>query len=161
MKKLNFGIIETHNPQTIVFVDESKYTDSPVFPSLQIKFPDIERVYKCLITPEKVNAIYTTTVGFSSVCSDFPDGVYELRYSYEPHNTNYVCKKYMKVSKAYKTLKEILSEVSVKDEKYLEQITKIDLLLTASQLEVESNTQQSIEDLKLANKLLKKLSCNV
>lgn len=161
--KLNFSIIETNNPQTLLFVDESKYTEdtAPVFPTLQVKFPNIERVYKCLIRPEKLNSIYTNTLGFSLCSMDYPDGVYTLKYSCEPHNTNYIIKKYMKVSGAYKKLKEIVASLTNKDDKYLQELSKINLLLLASQLEVESNEEQANEYLKLANKLINKLDCNV
>ena len=161
MKKLDFSILETNNPKTLVFVDESRYTDdtAPVFPTLQIKFPDIERTYKCLIKPEELNVIYTNTISFSTTCVDFPDGVYELKYSCEPHSVNYVCKRYMKVSGAYKKLKDIIATLTNKDDKYLAELSKIQLLLLSAQLEVENNVQQANEYLKQANKMINKLSC--
>jgi len=159
MKRLDFSILPTSNSKTLVFVDESKYTDSPVFPTLQVKFPDIERTYKVLISPEKLNVLYTTTLGFSTCNTDFPDGVYEMKYSYEPHNTNYVCKKYMKVDVAYNDLKSIISEITNKDDKYFSKLNEINLLLLSAQLEVEFDTNQAIEYLKLANKLIGKLKC--
>ena len=158
--KLDFNILETYNSKTMVFVDESVYSDSsPIFPTLQIKFPDMEKIYKSLIRIEKVNSIYTTSLGFSTTISDFPDGVYELKYSIEPHNVSYVCKKYMKVDQAYNKLKTILCNITNKDEKYFNKLGEIHLLLLASQLEVNCNTAQASEYLKMANKLITKLSC--
>lgn len=158
--KLDFNILETNNPKTLVFVDESIYNDlSPIFPTLQVRFPDMEKVYKTLIRTEKVNSIYTTSIGFSTAISNFPDGVYDLKYSIEPHNINYVCKKYMKVDNAYTSLKEIACNINNKDEKYFSKLGEIHLLLLSAQLEVNCDSCQANEYLKLANKLISKLSC--
>lgn len=160
MKKLDFNILQTGNPQTLVFVDESNYAEnSVIFPTLQIKFPNIDRVYKVLIRTEKVNAIYTNMVGFSTAVSDFPDGLYELRYSIEPHSTSYVCKKYMKVDSAYKKLSDIICKITNKDDKYFNKLGEINLLLLSSQLEANCNCSLANEEFALANKLISKLSC--
>ena len=158
--KIDFNILETGNPKTLVFVDESLYSDlSPIFPTLQVKFPDMEKAYKQLIRTEKVNSIYTTTLGFSSVISDFPDGVYDLKYSIEPHNINYICKKYMKIDQALSKLKDVVCGLTNKDEKYFNKLGEINLLLLSAQLEVNCDSCQANEYLKLANKLISKLSC--
>lgn len=158
--KLDFNILETQNPKTLVFVDESDYSDiSPIFPMLQVRFPDMEKSYKALIRTEKVNSIYTTTLGFSSAVSNFPDGVYDLKYSIEPHNISYVCKKYMKVDNAYSTLKDIVCGITDKDDKYFSKLGEIHLLLLSAQLEVNCDSCQANEYLKTANKMISKLSC--
>ena len=158
--KIDFNVLETQNPKTLVFVDESDYGDSsPIFPTLQVRFPDMQRVYKVMIRKEKVNTIYTTTLGFSTAVSDFPDGVYELKYSIEPHNTLYVCKKIIKVDVAYTELKKISCSITCKDDKYFSKLGEIHLLLLSSQLEVECNTDEANKKLQLAKKLIKKISC--
>jgi len=158
--KLDFNILETHNPKTIVFVDESIYGDtSPIFPTLQIRMPNLEKVYKALIRTEKVNALYTTTIGFSEAISDFPDGIYEFKYSISPHNISYVCKKVIKVDQAYSDLKKINSNINCKDDVYFSKLAEIHLLLLSSQIEVENNSDEASKKLELAKKLIKKLSC--
>ena len=158
--KIDFNVLETHNPKTLVFVDESNYGDSsPIFPTLQVRFPDMQRVYKVMIRKEKVNTIYTTTLGFSTAVSDFPDGVYELKYSIEPHNTLFICKRIMKVDVAYTELRKINCSIDCKDDKYFSKLGEIHLLLLSSQLEVDCNVDEANKKLQLAKKLIKKLSC--
>lgn len=158
--KIDFCILETYNPNTIVFVDESNYGDtSPIFPTLQVRFPNLEKVYKVLIKPDKVNTFYSTHLGWSSAITEFPDGIYEFKYSIEPHNTLFKCKKVMKVDRAYSDLKKINNMLSCKDEKYFSKLAEIHLLLVSAQLDVDTNAIEANNKLELAKKLITKLSC--
>ena len=56
-------------------------------------------------------------------------------------------------------LKDIIATLTNKDDKYLAELSKIQLLLLSAQLEVENNVQQANEYLKQANKMINKLSC--
>lgn len=158
--KLDFNILDTHNSKTFVFVDESIYGDtSPIFPTLQIRFPNLQKIYKQLIRTEKVNTIYSTSIGWADAIIDFPDGLYEFKYSISPHNTLFVCKKYMKVDVAYNELKKINCSINCKDDKYFSKLAEIHLLLLSSQLEATCDSDEAIKKLELAKKLIKKISC--
>jgi hypothetical protein len=158
--KLDFNILETHNSKTLVFVDESIYGDTtPIFPTLQIRMPGLEKVYKQLIRTEKVNVLYSTSIGWADVVTDFPDGVYEFKYSIHPNNILFVCKKFIKLDTAYNDLKKINCNINCKDDKYFSKLAEIQLLLLSCQLEVECNSEEAIKKLDLAKKLIKKLSC--
>lgn len=151
--KIDFNVLQTNSTKTIVFVDESNYAEFPVFPTLQVKFPDVDKVYKCLISPEKLNII--TMEKLNAGIGSFPDGIYELKYSIEPHKCNFKFIKYMKVDKILERLK--LLYINKVDLKLLNEIY---FLITSSQLSVDTNSDASLEFLKTALHLIKKLECN-
>lgn len=153
--KIDFNILQTGNSKSLLFVDESCYTENPVFPTLQVKMPDVERIFKCLIIPEKLNVISLEKL--NAGIGEFNDGIYELKYSIEPHKCNFAFKKFMKVDKLLARLKVLLGDESVNKNK----LNEVYFLLVSSQLYVNENSDVSLEYLKTASSLLKKLECNV
>lgn len=152
MTKLDFSILDTNNPETIVFVDESQYGESPIFPTLKIKFPNLDKEYSAIIKPEKVNVLFTNSIGYNYTRTEFPDGLYELSYKIEKHSCP-VVKCYLRTEKVFKQLKEFVA-LTNKDDSFYEKLGEISLILYASKLEVELNPKQAIEGLKTVKLLL-------
>lgn len=157
MTKLDFSILETNNTETIVFVDESEYGENPIFPTLKIKFPNLEKDYFVIIKPEKVNVLFTNTVGYNNSKTEFPDGIYEFSYKIEKYNC-LVVKRYLRTEKVFKQIKEFVN-LTNKDESFYEKLAEIYLILLSSKLEADKNPNQAVEGLKTVIKLLDDYVC--
>jgi hypothetical protein len=93
VQQLDFEIVETGNPKTIVFIDSSNYFEEPELPVLDIIPPYFNQIFRATITARQVNTLNSSTIGLTafvpSDCPlDFPDGIYKFTYGICPYVLN-------------------------------------------------------------------------
>lgn len=95
---IDFDILDNDNTKNIVFLDMSKYFESPSNPILEIYLPGSSKYLMAQIQPGKINVLDSNTIGLSSIFTtnvpmDLPDGVYTFTYKFCPYE-NYRSTKY-------------------------------------------------------------------
>lgn len=153
---LDFSILETYNPEVINFVDESEYFQLPKLPLVEITFNG--KLYQAIIKPNFFNSLHTTTIGYSQTICEFPDGIYEIKYSVAPNNVVFVIKYIYKQDQIYKKIQDVWNK-SEKFDKVLDKLSEIELLLKAAKFEVVSNPVQAVELYKQADIFLSNINC--
>lgn len=156
---LDFDIIESGNKKTIVFLDSSEYPERPGNPLFEVKFPSISEIYKILIRPKEVNSINTKLLEYSTDIIEFPDGLYSFRYSIDPNATKFVCKDYMRFTKAKCKIKELLLSKDI-DTETINKLYKLDIYIQAAEELADSDKLKAMEYFDLVQKELKKIDCD-
>lgn len=157
---VSFSILESSS-KNILFVDESTYKNGrPDTPLLQVQFPSLSTTYDCVIIPGEVTVVTTSKINYHSSNLDFCDGLYTLRYSYEPHQYNFLVKKYMRLTQSREKLKSLL-DVDCKDidKETIDKYYEIDVLMSAAESIVETDTDRAVEYFQMIQKKLNKLDC--
>lgn len=151
--KLDFKILDDEDTKSLCFLDKSDYFKRPEKPMLEVKFPNIDRIYSIMIDSCGFNKLTTKSLCYLDSVQDFPDGLYEFRYSVAPNDKVFLRKKFFKVSKLKKDLKNILENLDDNDE-LISNLYKIDLYLTAVNL---VNEELAVTFYKEAQKQLKNI----
>jgi hypothetical protein len=157
---IDFTIIETGNLKSLTFSDLSEYDDRPGTPLLEVKFPSLSQVYQMLIRPGEINIVTTKILCYNKDIQDFPDGVYQFRYSIEPNNYLFKCKNIVRYTKAKCKIKELLLEKDISKET-IDKLYKLDILITASESIVDKDKDKALEYFNEIQKELKKIECDV
>lgn len=157
--KLNFTIYEDGSTDSIIFVDKSEYYEYPKNPVVEVTFPNlVDEIYHQHIIPEQTNVLTLNKLCFKDA-GEFPDGVYTFRYSVAPNATLFKQFNYLKHTKLSNKLNQYLLQDLTEEE--INKIYKVDLLLRAGSTIVKTDISKASEYYNLADKLIKKLECNV
>jgi hypothetical protein len=162
---LDFEILETGNPLTLVLVDSSQYIEPPDRPLLEAFLPGFDKYLLTNVVPNQVNTFNSNTLNLAHSLSlnhlvVLPDGVWKFRYKICPYDYVFVDKSYLrttlieqKLSRAYNELD--LEKCTDKTTAYiLDQLTRVQILLRGGKAIVNQNTKRSSEYYKLADRLL-------
>lgn len=155
--KLDFLILDDEDTKSLCFLDKSDYFKRPEKPTLEVKFPNIDRIYSIVIDSCGFSRLTTKSLRYLKTEQDFPDGIYEIRYSVAPNDQVYLHKKFIKTSKLKKDLKNILENLEVNDE-LISKLYKIDLYLTASNLVIDTKEDLAVNFYKEAKKQIKDIT---
>lgn len=95
---LDILVIDTHDSRTLGIADISTYSTTPSAPTITITVPGFNPL-PIPFVPNNFNVFNSATLGLSSIgiYNPIPDGIYYLKYSIAPANTNFVTKTIMRV----------------------------------------------------------------
>lgn len=156
---LQFSILESPNASLIVVNDESSYMQPPQLPTIYVKFPGFKEWNHILITPSKVNNISAKSLGFS--VEEYPDGIYEIKYTISPSDKYSVSKVYIRDIKFKEQFGSYLQKVVENQYQSIDNLWEIELYLQAAKQAAKNNdiTQASVFFKEAQNKL-SKLNCD-
>lgn len=170
---LDFSILETNSPQTLVFLDTSEYFENPEQPLLEITLPGQNKYFLVNIAARKVNTFNSNTIGLTEVlenCNliDLPDGVYKFKYKICPYQYVNRIKYHLRTTVFQKSLNILLdsledSDCSARQEKKLKAtLIETFLLIESAKASAELGHVDKASDkyqqaLKTVNTLLDKL----
>ena len=156
MTKLKFEILESLDTEIMLFADYSDYSSAPTSPTLELKFPNLKKLYTTPVKYGEITTINTARLGYTDCISQFPDGVYEAKFSI---GGCYICKKVYRVTEAFSKLELMLRDKSATEfnKDLLEKFNKINLYLHGAMATVEIDETQANALYKQATSLL---DCN-
>lgn len=165
---LNFDILDTGNPKTLVFLDESEYMEEPERPLLEVVMPGFDKYFLVNIEARKVNTFNSNTLHLTAVLkqdflTNLPDGVWDFRYKICPYDKVFTCKKHMRMALLNEKLvilhdKIDLADCDTKENKDLEKdLFKIYSLMEGAKAVVNANVKKAQSYYQLADKLVQKL----
>lgn len=171
---LDFEILQTGNPKTMVFLDSSDYKDEqPDKPLLEVTFPGYNKYFIVNVKARSVNTFNSNTLGLTDLLNndemvDLPDGLYKLRYKICPYTTNFKDKVYFrttlleaKLGRFYNKL--LTTDCSKSEDKTIGQsLTEINMLLAGIPLVASVSAEKAQAFYTLANSLVDKMDkcCN-
>lgn len=162
---LDFEIIPTGNPKTLVFVDSSYYFAEPERPLLEVTFPGYSNYFLVNVQARKVNTFNSNTLGLTELLNadclvDLPDGVYTFRYKICPYDKVYTDKLHFRTTQIENRLADLYDKLDASDcEKstnpaLLQEIATITALIEGAKALVEKNTKKANSFYKLASSML-------
>jgi hypothetical protein len=110
--EIDFEIINTGNPKTIVFMDSSSYFEAPDRPLLQITPPGFSKFFTVNIAYGKLNTLNSNIIGLSHVLDtsalvDLPDGVWTFVYRICPYDKIFITKFHLRTVHLKKKLNQL------------------------------------------------------
>lgn len=165
---IDFEILRTGNPKTMVFVDSSNYIEEPDRPLLEILLPGYNKFLLANVVARQVNTFNSNTLGYTDLLNsdclvDLPDGVYRLKYKVCPYTANYKVKHIFRSVLLEEKLKFIYDKLDVsvctrkEDITILNDISEVHMLIEGCYSTVDSNQRKATEFYALATKLVDKL----
>lgn len=165
---LDFEIIETGNPQTLVFVDSSQYMEEPDRPLLEVTMPGFDKYFLVNYTAREVNIFNSGTIGLNQVLFEnqylqLPDGIWFIKQKICPYKYIYRTKKFMRVTILLNKLAQLYNEIDLtdceeKNNRQLElDLTRIHSLIESAKLVVNLNHKKAFNDYHLANRMVDNL----
>lgn len=165
---LNFDILDTGNPKTLVFLDESEYMEQPERPLLEVVMPGFDKYFLVNIEASKVNTFNSNTLNLTAVLkqdflTNLPDGIWDFRYKICPYDKVFTCKKHMRTALLNEKLallhsKIDLSDCDTKDDKDLEKdLFRIYSLIEGAKAVVNINAKKAQSYYQIADKMIQKL----
>lgn len=156
--KLDFEIYTRGAADKLILVDASDYYIRPSNVIVEIEFPNLSTVYSAYINPSLPNVLTTKKLAYDSVVSDFPDGLYKIRFSVSPNKESFICKNYIKLDRVKSIVAEMLQEDCL-DVKKIDYLLDIDKFVQAAEATENTSPSKSVEFYKEILKKLNKLSC--
>lgn len=173
---LDFYILDTNDPKSILLLDRSNYLFEPENPKLFIVPPgytgEINIEYPGI--KNSIIEINSDSIGLTENCNineefaNLPDGVWQITMSVCPYEELYNKKCYLKTTQIECKLQDILLRFDdcgcLPDKEFKNLIVDIDILLQSAKAEVsicniENATKKYNQALKLLNQIEKKLNC--
>ena len=168
-QSLDFEILKTGNPKTIVFLDSSDYFENPDRPILQITPPGYSRYLVVNINARHINTLNSLMLGISQTMGtsnpvNLADGVWKLRYMICPYDKLYVQKYHLRTVEIRAKLSQItdyldFSDCDVKEDQKIK-LEYVDILLLLSYGEARAELgfpEQASDAYHKANKKVIKL----
>lgn len=97
---LDVLVVPTYNKKYMEVKDNSVYDVVPVSPTLNITIPSTGETVSVEFIPASSAVVDSSVLGLSETGEDLialPDGVYQLQYTIDPAETNYVNKTIMRI----------------------------------------------------------------
>ena len=169
---LDFEIVSTGNPKTLVFVDASNYFEVPERPLLEITLPGYNKYFLVNITYNRVNTLNSNTIGLTSLLNneaivDLPDGIYTFRYKICPYSTTYKDRVHFRTTLIEEKLSCLYSKWDVSDcatnddRALISDLAEIHALIEGTKSVVYKNQKKANEFYKLAFKLIERVMCRL
>lgn len=169
---LDFEIIPTGNPKTLVFIDSSDYFTEPEKPLLEVTLPGYSKYFLVNIVARKVNTFNSNTVGLTDLLNDddivdLPDGIYSFRYKICPYDKAFVDKKHFRTTLIDQKLASLYDQIdttdcSTKEDRIHEyNLVEVHALIEGAKAIVNKNEKKANSFYQLASKLIDKLSNKV
>lgn len=171
---LDFEIIPTGNPKTLVFLDSSDYFREPEKPLLEITLPGYSKYFLLNIVARKLNTFNSNTIGLTELLNDdclvdLPDGIYTYKYKICPYDETYKIKKFFRTTLIEKELDDLYLQIEnpenlTPDERIFEyKLVEIHSGIAGAQGVVEKDEKKANSFYKVAQKLINELKegiCN-
>lgn len=165
---LEFDIIPTGNPKTLVFADASLYIAEPERPLLEVLLPGYNKYFLVNIEAKVVNTLNSSTLGynkalFSDGMLDLPDGVWHFTYKICPYDYARVNKSILRTTLLEIKLAELYDKIDYEDlssdekKDYEHNFTRIHILLEAGKLTANHSPKKAQANYELADRLINKL----
>jgi hypothetical protein len=151
--EIDFEILDDDDTKSLCFLDKSDYFKRPEKPIIEVKFPNINKVYSLVIDSCGFKKLTTENLCYLTTVQDFSDGIYDITYSVAPHDKIFLRKKFIKTSFLKKEIKEILKDFNFDQEK-ISLLYKIDLYLQSAQIAINSDESLGVKFYNEAKKLL-------
>lgn len=163
---LNFSILETGNPKTLVFLDESVYMDlHPERPLLEVTMPGYEKYFLVNIEAREVNTLNANTLNLTAVLNqtcliDLPDGIWFFKYKICPYDKVFICKNHIRVTALNEKLSLLhdkinLLDCDIKNDKSIEtDLAKIYALIEGAKSVVSKDSGKAYSYYQTATKMV-------
>jgi hypothetical protein len=168
--RLDFEILETGNPKTLVFLDSSEYVGNPDRPLLEVYLPGFNKYLLTNVVANQVNTFNSNTLGLNNALDinflqDLPDGVWSFRYKICPYDLIFIDKKHMRITQLMGKLGFLYNELELdgcscptKTDAYIQQqLTRIHTLIAGAKGVVNIDSVKAFRFYNLANQLVDSL----
>lgn len=165
---LDFEILSTGNPKTLVFLDSSEYMTEPERPLLELTLPGHSKYFLLNVVARKVNTFNSNTIGLSEVFDsnclvELPDGVYTAKFKICPYDKVWIQKSFLRTTLLEKSLDKILTYINLDCEKEKKIFVDIMVLIEAAKANVKNNIikkgiEQFAAAIELTSDFLRKLT---
>lgn len=165
---LDFEIIPTGNPKTLVFIDSSSYFSEPEKPLLEVTLPGYSKYFLLNVVARKVNTFNSNTIGLTSLLNDgelidLPDGIYSFRYKICPYDLAYIDKKFFRTTLIEFKLADLYDKIekedcTVREDIVLQQqLAEVVVLIEGAKALANKNEKKANKFYQLADSLISKL----
>lgn len=162
---LDFEIVATGNPKTLVFIDASEYYTQPERPLLEVTLPGYEKYFLVNIAARQVNTFNSNTIGLSELLNNgnivnLPDGAYHFRFKVCPYEYAFKDKVYFRTTLIEQRLSEVYEKLETtdcsktQDGAIMRDIVEIHALIEGAKAVVCKNEKKANEFYQLASKLI-------
>jgi hypothetical protein len=148
---IDFLILDDDDTKSFCFLDKSDYFKRPEKPIIEVKFPNMQKIYQLVIESSGFKRLTTKNLHYLKTIQDFPDGVYEVTYSVAPHDKVVKKIKHLRTSFLQKDIKNILNKID-SDSEVISNLYKINLYLQAASLSLNDNEKLAVSFYKEAQK---------
>ncbi len=163
---IDFEIVPTGNPKTLVFIDSSNYISEPDRPLLEVLMPGYDKFLVANVVARQVNTFNSNTIGFtdllnSDILLDLPDGVYTLKYQVCPYTTNFKIKSICRTALLEEKLVYIYEKIEASacttkhDKEILAQLAEVHMLIEGCHYIADADQRKATEFYALADRLVK------
>lgn len=167
---LDFEILETGNPKTLVFVDSSQYMEKPDRPLIEVYLPAFRKYLLANVVSSQVNTFNSSTLGLNQALGnhdliDLPDGVWTIRYKICPYDYTFIDKKHMRVTILMGKLNRLYAHVQIdecscptKEDVFIkERLAQVHILIEGAKAVVRVDENKASRYYQLADKLIDEL----
>lgn len=170
---LDFEILDTGNPYTVVFMDSSQYYTEPERPLLEVTLPGYSKYFLLNVAARQVNTFNSNTIGLTEIFNSFnlvslPDGVWTFKFKVCPYDKVYIQKYHLRTVDLENKLCKIYDQISMsdcdvaRDEKLNNTLVEIFLATAAGKAHAkEGNARRASELYQLANESVNRLLNNL
>lgn len=171
---INFYIIESNDPKSIVIFDKSLYIDLPEKPLLEVTLPGFTGSVQIPYLPNTLIVLNSDSLDLTKECeyenyADLPDGVYQITMKFCPYETFYNKKCFLKTSNFYQEYQKLLLSLDFTkdsyDQDYIKnQIINMDILIQSAKAETSlCNIQKAVNKysgaLSILSNINRKINC--
>lgn len=114
---LNFLVVPTYNKYLLNVLDQSTGYPSPIVaPTIEITLPSAPSPISLPFVPNSSNTFNSTTLGLTAVgdpIAPLPDGVYNLKYTISPANTNFAERNVLSVNQLQEKFDEAFMKMDM------------------------------------------------
>lgn len=167
---LDFEIVPTGNPKTLVFVDSSQYMGVPERPLLEVTLPGYTKYFLLNVTASMVNTFNSNTIGLTSLLNgdslvNLPDGIYSFRYKICPYTSAFIDKAFFRTTLLEERLLVLYDRLdncsSCAPKNVLLELAQVVALIEGAKQIVHKNQKKANEFYQLALKLIDGVMCDV
>lgn len=166
---VDFEIIPTGNPKTLVFIDASNYYTEPERPLLEITMPGFNKYFLVNIVARKVNTFNSNTIGLTELVNNgdltnLPDGAYHFRFKVCPYETVFKDKVFFRTTLIEQRLSELYDKLGATectkatDSQTLRDIVEVHALIEGAKVIVCKNETKANQFYQLASALIDSIS---
>jgi hypothetical protein len=165
---LDFEILETGNPKTLVFLDSSQYMEAPERPLIEVILPGYTKYLLANVVASTVNTFNSSTIGLNTVLVqaglvDLPDGIWQFKFKICPYKYINITKNVLRVTQLIIKLNTLYTKIdlsvcqSKEDKQMHETLVHIHVLIEGARAEANANCRKAQSYYQLANELVNKL----
>lgn len=164
---IDFLILESNDPRTLILLDRSRYLSNPDKPRLDITLPGFTGSIEI---PYNINGItvidsdtlkLTTSADYNNLI-ELPDGVYHIRQKVCPYDQLFATKCYLKTQRLQASYEDVLLNMDNTCDcfdvnKLTQELVAIDMLIRSARAEIAScNVYKATEKYNIAARKIAK-----